>query len=844
MPPGAPTTGTVTPGTGSLSVSWTAPSSDGGSPITGYDLRHIETSADETVDSNWTVVDDVWTAGGGTLQHTLTGLTGGTQYDLQIRAVNAGGDGPWSAITTGMPTTATTRTDYDVDDDGLIEITSAVQLNAIRWDLDGDGAPALANASDYAAAFPNATMSMGCPSTGCTGYELTADIDLDVDPYNTGAGWEPIGTVRAEFTATFEGNSNTISGLFINRSTTAYAGLFSDVDRAGVIQNVGLVDTDVTGSDYVGGLAGYNSGTITASYAMGAVSGNKYVGGLVGRNGGTIEYSRATGTVSGTDNQIGGLVGTNTGTIEASYATGVVSEGQTVGGLVGTNWNGTIEASYATGAVSGNDYVGGLVGDQSGGMIEASYATGTVSGNNYVGGLVGYQGRGTIEVSYATGAVSGNNYYVGGLVGSQARGAIEASYATGAVSGNRYVGGLVGSHGLLGDQSGGTIEASYATGTVSGNNDSGGLVGANFTNRGVVTASYWDILTSGLSTSTGGDGKMTSEFQSPTSHTGIFATWDSDAWDFGTSSQYPALKGLPISVDEQRQSHPAGDSVSLSGAPTIGAVTPGMGTLALSWMAPSSDGGSAITAYDLRHVETTADETVDSNWTVVDDVWTVGGGTLQHTLTGLTGGRQYDLQIRAVNSVGDGPWSATTTGTPTTATDYDTDDDALIEITSAAQLNAVRWDPDGDGAPASANASDYAAGFPNAAAGMGCPSSGCTGYELNANINLDTNGNDEADAGDTYWNAGAGWEPIRSGDVFFDATFEGNGNTISGLFINRSATDFVGLFSVVDRSGTIRNVGLTGVDVTGDSNVGGLVGYNFNGTIETSYASGDGVRGR
>ena len=95
----------------------------------------------------------------------------------------------------------------------------------------------------------------------------------------------------------------------------------------------------------------------------------------------------------------------------------------------------------------------------------------------------------------------------------------------------------------------------------------------------------------------------------------------------------------------------------------------------LSWTAPSSDGFSAIIAYDLRYIEASADETVDSNWTVVDDVWTTGGGTLQYTLTGLTGGTQYDLQIRAVNAVGDGPWSATATGTttatgtPTTATD-------------------------------------------------------------------------------------------------------------------------------------------------------------------------------
>ena len=99
------------------------------------------------------------------------------------------------------------------------------------------------------------------------------------------------------------------------------------------------------------------------------------------------------------------------------------------------------------------------------------------------------------------------------------------------------------------------------------------------------------------------------------------------------------------------------------GAATISLVTPGVGFLTVSWLAPSGD-ASGITAYDLRHIPSGDDETVDANWTVVDNVWT-GSGPLQETLTGLTGGTQYDVQVRAVNSIGDGPWSATATGTPT-----------------------------------------------------------------------------------------------------------------------------------------------------------------------------------
>ena len=89
-----------------MTVAWSAPNHDGGSPITRYDLRHTLSGTDETVDFNWwTIGEGVWmAASGGSQQYVLTGLTGGTQYGVQVRAVNAAGPGPWSA--TGIGTTA------------------------------------------------------------------------------------------------------------------------------------------------------------------------------------------------------------------------------------------------------------------------------------------------------------------------------------------------------------------------------------------------------------------------------------------------------------------------------------------------------------------------------------------------------------------------------------------------------------------------------------------------------------------------------------------------------------------------------------------------------------------
>ena len=125
--PGAPTIATpIVPGDASLTVAWAAPINTGSSAITAYDLRYIETGAADKSDANWTVVEDVWATGSGSLQYTLSGLTGGTQYDVQVRAVNAAGASAWSAAVTGTTASAGTAGDplfvrYDTNGNGMIE---------------------------------------------------------------------------------------------------------------------------------------------------------------------------------------------------------------------------------------------------------------------------------------------------------------------------------------------------------------------------------------------------------------------------------------------------------------------------------------------------------------------------------------------------------------------------------------------------------------------------------------------------------------------------------------------------------------------------------------------------
>ena len=86
--------------TNPMTVSWDAPEHSGTSAITGYDLRYIRSDASDKADSNWTLASDVWSS--GTLEHTVTGLSAGVDYDFQVRAVNSEGKGGWSFTVTGQ----------------------------------------------------------------------------------------------------------------------------------------------------------------------------------------------------------------------------------------------------------------------------------------------------------------------------------------------------------------------------------------------------------------------------------------------------------------------------------------------------------------------------------------------------------------------------------------------------------------------------------------------------------------------------------------------------------------------------------------------------------------------
>ncbi|NLK50294.1 MAG: hypothetical protein GX294_06560 [Candidatus Cloacimonetes bacterium] len=320
-----------------------------------------------------------------------------------------------------------------------------------------------------------------------------ADIDLDVAPYNTGEGWEPIGSdtsISTRFYGTYDGDEHVVTGLYINRPESDYQGLFGYAQ--GTIKNLGVKNINITSHWYIGGLVGVNIyGSIYNCYSTGSVTGGEGSGGLVGMNySGSITNCYGTGSVTG-DDYVGCLVGGNTGSITNCYGTGSVTGIDYVGGLVGGNV-GSIISCYGNGSVTGDDYVGGLVGDNDDGSIISCYSTGSVTGNEGVGGLVGVN-TGSIKNSYSTGSVTGDEF-VGGLVGWNDEGSIINCYSTGSVTGDDYVGGLV------------------------GDNDDGSI-----------NSCYWDINRSGQEHSDDGEGRNTEEMVYPHSED-TYLDWDWQIW--------------------------------------------------------------------------------------------------------------------------------------------------------------------------------------------------------------------------------------------------------------------------------------------------------------------------
>lgn len=756
----------------------------------------------------------------------------------------------WSASALGAPG----RADYDLDDDGLIEIDDLQDLDAIRYE-------------------PFGTMlygtDVGCDKEGgCRGFELMADLDFDThcsaDPTNedcqdgvvnedddffagtsqgTGpGGWTPI----EQLLAPFEGNHHTIRNLTL-------IGVWPRVTPGGEVITTNF-NPPLPGGD----LSTYGGGLFSTMF-IASVSNLRlenvnlfeaapYGGALVGilRPGSTIRNVSVTGE---------------------AFADGTAF----MGGIAGYCNSATVSESWTRMHVEANDDVGGLIGHAVDCNVERSFSQSRVMSSRY-------------------------HSFVGGLVGTMYEGSISDSAFSGDVGHGRRFGGLIGTTLDQGVSRSPTITNSFVSGHLMGSGHSrGGILGEG---DATVSSTFYAIDTTGVDY-TAGTGATAVTLQDlacphtandPACLAGLFAGWGGvqnssgePAWDFGTNQQVPALR---IDGEVLRDSDGDGVFDSEDDFPD-------------DWEASKdSDGDGAID----RWREGCDASCRRNSWLVLDqfpedpevardldldgypEEWNPNCGIVCQDISGFTidpspRNCDNDALVDLLDKADCDP-SQTTEGD-----DIDQDSDGLIDIVTLQDLDLARWDPTG----ASQLDSEIRGEDPNELLRSmtpfvlgdttGCPprivrgtlQRECNGYELMNDLDFDANADGVIDA--PFSNGGAGWLGLgRLGDLWyaaFQTNFEGNGHTIYNLQSDRSGFS-VGLFQGT-RGANIRNVHLRGpdmsirstsypaggligeaemttvsncsstgtVELSGTSQGGGLIGRAMGGSVQGSFATGE-----
>ena len=201
--------------------------------------------------------------------------------------------------------------------------------------------------------------------------KLTDNIDLSEFCHAAGGtknteelSWTPIGNSGNKYQGTFDGNGKTISNLYIN-ATSNYTGFFGYAD-ASCIKNITFDNAKVKSTTNTGILAGHAGSCIIENIKTlpnCSVDGTNYVGGIAGVANGNISNCENRATVKGI-RSLGGVVAAYSGNSIiscANYGTVTCANG-VVGGMVGTFSSGTIQNSANYGDVTGTSYVGNLIG--------------------------------------------------------------------------------------------------------------------------------------------------------------------------------------------------------------------------------------------------------------------------------------------------------------------------------------------------------------------------------------------------------------------------------------------------------------------------------------------------
>lgn len=409
-------------------------------------------------------------AGGNGYGSTVacTQVTGSDNFwDSDVAGSTGCSNAVQSPKTTSQLKTASTFTNWDFT--SIWAIGETVRRPRLQWELhplcranmtattyNAIGAGTFAN--PYKICFKEQLQhlsSNGCGSTTNTAcsssFLLLNDIDFESQTFNM------IGDTTNQFVGTFNGGGHRILRARIYAPASDNIGFFSALqtafitniifdrasvtgrDNTGVVagrfwgpatsshfSGVSVVNSTVTGRNYVGGAIGLLNGVAMDRINIKAtISGNTYVGGVIGSSNGAastlLENVSFNGSINSTSNYVGGILGDCSGTITRVKSIGTISStGTSVGGICGNVTVSTvIRNTISMADVSGAGNTGGLLGTTSSITLENNFYKGTVTatGSNN-GGFIGSVGGGFISYNFSIPTLSGPTSAFAGSYGS------------------------------------------------------------------------------------------------------------------------------------------------------------------------------------------------------------------------------------------------------------------------------------------------------------------------------------------------------------------------------------------------------------------------------------------
>jgi len=497
---------------------------------------------------------------------------------------------------------------------------------------------------------------------------------------------------------------------------------------------------------------------------------------------------------------------------------------QSTQGLFGMLFGTARDLTLSNVSINGNGTVGGVAGRLSGGTLSNVHVTGTVTGQNaQVGGLVGWSDIAVIGLSSSAASVAGTDE-VGGLVGRNRAGSIATSYATGAVTGTGIgIGGLVGT-----TVQGSTLTDTYASGLVTGASGTGGVVGSGDGTTITSTNVYWDMDSTGQSTSVVGNGFSSGSARAQSTYSGFDF---SNVWVMIAGETRPMLRNeystviatpaaLQLMSQDLTGSYKLGANIDMTSALAIGSNGYYGGLWGASGFVPIGSSSSKFTGSFNGQSYTITGLTINRSGTnYVGLFGYTNGATISNvTLSGgsITGNDDVGALIGYMHggSVSSASAGATVTGASTSETNAG----GLVGANDGGAISR---------ASASGNVT-----------GAGYQIGGLVGYLVNGGSITQS----YATGNVTGTNTGAGMGYI--GGLVGASGFTGNdGGTISQSYATGTVTGSSGPIGgfIGHNEGTITDAYATGrvIGLSGASNIGGFVGVNFtDGTISNAYSTG------